>query len=78
MRWAARLTVHDHLHIIQKTMNDGEGLRHGHAGLFLCESVQSLEYRLDLAVSQQLLCELLCDTYRVRGSRLLSQLDTAY
>jgi hypothetical protein len=70
MRWAAPLTVHDHLHIVQKTVNDGQGLRHGHAGLVLGESVQSLEYRLDLAVSQQLLCELLYDTFRISGSRL--------
>ena len=78
MRWAAPLTVHDHLHIVQQTVNDSKGMRHGHAGLFLCESVQSLEYRLDLAVSQQLLCKLLCDTSRVRGSRLLLQHETAY
>jgi hypothetical protein len=71
MHWAARLTVHDDLHIVQKTVNDGQGLRHGHAGLFLCESVQSLEYRLDLAVSQQLLSELLCDTFPISGSRLI-------
>jgi hypothetical protein len=51
-------------------VNDSQGLRHGHPGLFLRESVQSLEYRLDLAISQQLLCELLCVALRVRGSRL--------
>ena len=62
MRWVAPLTVHDHLHIVQKTVNDGEGLGHGHAGLFLGESVQPLQYRLYLAISQQLLRELLCDT----------------
>ena len=78
MRWAAPLTVHDHLHIVQKTVNDSKGMRHGHAGLFLGESVQSLEYRLDLAVSQQFFGELLCDTSRVRGSHLLLQQDTAY
>jgi hypothetical protein len=59
-------------------MNDSQGLGNGHAGLFLRESVQSLQYRLDLAVSQQLLCELLCDTSRVRGSRLLLQQVGAY
>ena len=62
MRWVAPLTVHDHLHIVQKTVNDGEGLGHGHASFFLGESVESLEYRLDLAISQQLLRELLCET----------------
>jgi hypothetical protein len=65
---AASLTVNDYLHIIQKTMNDGQCLCHGHPGLFLRESVQSLEYRLDLAISQQLLCELLCNTSQVNGS----------
>ena len=59
-------------------MNDSQGLRHGHARLFLRESVQSLEYRLDLAISQQLLCELLCDTSQVRSNRLRSQQVVAY
>ena len=59
-------------------MNDGQGLSNGHAGLFLRESVQSLQYLLYLAVSQQLLGELLCDTFRVRGGRPLLQQDTAY
>ena len=54
-------------------MNDSQGLRHGHPGLFLRESVQSLKYRLNLAISQQLLCELLCEKSRVRGSRILQQ-----
>ena len=59
-------------------MNDSQGLRHGHPGLFLRESVQSLKYRLDFAISQQLLCELLCVAFRVRGSRLRLQRDTAH
>ena len=45
-------------------MNDSKCLRRGHAGLFLCESVQSLYYRLDLAIPQQLLRELLYNTFR--------------
>jgi hypothetical protein len=57
-------TIHDHLHIIQKTVNDSQGLRHSHPGLFLRESVQSLQYRLDLAIPQQLLRELLCSEFR--------------
>jgi hypothetical protein len=65
---AASLTVHDHLHIIQKTVNNSQGLRHGHAGLFQREPVQSLQYGLDLAISQQLLRKLLCIVFR--GSRL--------
>ena len=59
-------------------MNDSQGLGHGHARLFLRESVQSLENRLDLAISQQLLCELLCDTSRVRDSCLRLQQIVAY
>ena len=78
MRWVALLTVHDHLHIVQKAVNDGEGLRHGHASFFLGESVQSLEYRLDLAVSQQLFCELLCNKSRVKGSRVILKQDSAH
>jgi hypothetical protein len=50
-------------------MDDCQGLHHGHAGLFLRESVQSLQYRLDLAIPQQLLRELLCNTFRGRCLR---------
>jgi hypothetical protein len=45
-------------------MNDSQGLSHGHAGLFLRESVQPLQDRLDLAIPQQLLRELLCNKFR--------------
>jgi hypothetical protein len=53
--------------MVQKTVNDSQGLRHGHAGLFLRESIQSLQDRLDLTIPQQLLRELLCN--RFRGGR---------
>ena len=53
-------TFHNHLHISHKTMNDTQGLRHGHPRLVLGQSVQSLENRLDLALPQQLLRKLLC------------------
>ena len=43
-------TVHDNLRVIQKIVNDSKGLRYSHAGLFLRESVQSLQYLLNLAI----------------------------
>jgi hypothetical protein len=46
-------------------VNDSQGLGYSHAGLFLREPIQSFQYRLDLAVPQQLLRELLCDVFRV-------------
>jgi hypothetical protein len=50
IRHSASPTFHDHFHIVQKTMNDSQGLRHSHAALFLRESVKSLQYRLDLTI----------------------------
>ena len=55
-RWR---TVHDELHVAQKTMNDLKRLSPGHASLIDGESVQSIEHILDLALPQQLLCKLL-------------------
>ena len=50
-QFAAR-TINDRLYIVHKTLNDSQGLRGGHAGLFLRESVQSLQYGFDLSISQ--------------------------
>ena len=42
-------------------MDDTQGLCNGHPGLFLGQSIQSLEDRLYLAFPQYLPCEFLCD-----------------
>jgi hypothetical protein len=55
-------TFHNYLHITHETMDHTQGLCDSHASLVLGQSIQSLEYRLDLAVAQQLLCEFLCGT----------------
>jgi hypothetical protein len=57
-------TVYYHLHIIQKAVDDSQGLSDSHEGLFPRESVQPFQYRLNLAIPQQLLRELLCNTFR--------------
>jgi hypothetical protein len=49
------LTVHHHPHILDKAINDFEGLRGSYPGLILCEPVQPPEYFLDLLFSENLL-----------------------
>src|ERR1700761_331278 len=56
----ASLTFHNHFHIVHKTVNALQDMRLHHPGLVLRESIQSTQYVFDLAVSQQLLCELFC------------------
>ena len=58
-RARASLTVHNNFHIVHETMDNLQYMRLHHAGLVLGEPVQSPQYILDLAVAQQLLCELL-------------------
>ena len=63
----ASLTFHNHFHIVHETVNDLQDMRLHHPGLVLRQSIQSTQYVLDLAVSQQLLCELFCNVFRNRG-----------
>jgi hypothetical protein len=60
----APLTVHNHFHIVHKTVDNLQDVGLHHAGLVLGEPVQSTQYIFDLAVPQQLLRELLCDEFR--------------
>lgn len=53
-------TVHHYSHIIDKAMYHAQCLGNGHQSLFLSQSIQSLKYSLNLALSQQFLCKLLC------------------
>jgi hypothetical protein len=55
-------TFHNHLHIIDKTMDYTQGLRSSHPSLLLGQSVQPLDGCFDLTVTQQLLRKLLCGT----------------
>ena len=54
-RWATRLvhllTAHYPFHILEKTVNDLEGLCCRYPSLILGETVQSLKYRLDVLLS---------------------------
>ena len=45
------LTVHYPFHILEKTVNDLEGLCCGYPSLVLGETVQSLKYRPDVLLS---------------------------
>jgi hypothetical protein len=54
------LTVGDHPHILDKTMDNLQGLRSGQFRLFLGESVKPLENRLGILLSEQLLDKFLC------------------
>ena len=45
------LTVHYPFHILEKTVNNLEGLCCGYPSLVLSETVQSLKYRLDILLS---------------------------
>ncbi len=54
------LTVHHHPHILDKTIYDFEGLRGSYPSLILSEPIQSLEYCLDLLLSEKLLNKFFC------------------
>ena len=56
------LTVHHIPHILEKTMDDLEGLRRSHPGLIPSEPIQPMKYRLDvLSPEEQLLDKRFCD-----------------
>jgi hypothetical protein len=55
-------TVHDYLHIEDKTMYDLKRLCCSRPSLVLRESVQPLQYSLHLVLSQKLLYQFLCVT----------------
>ena len=63
----ASLTVHDNFHIDHETVDNLQDVSLHHAGFVLGEPVQSTQYILDLAVAQQLLCELFCKQFRNRN-----------
>jgi hypothetical protein len=57
------LTVHHLFHILEKAVDDLEGLRRGYPSLVLGESVYPLQYRLDVLLSKELLEKLFCVSF---------------
>ena len=51
------LTVNDILHILEKTIDDLEGLRRSYPSLILSEPIQPLKYRLDVLPTEKLLLD---------------------
>jgi hypothetical protein len=51
------LTIHHHPNILNKTVDNFEGLRRGYPSLILGESIQPLDYRFDVLLSKKLLNE---------------------
>jgi hypothetical protein len=60
------LTVHYYAHILDKAINNLEDLRRGYPSLFLRQSIQSLDHRLDFLLSKKLLYKFFC----ISSSRL--------
>jgi hypothetical protein len=54
------LTVHYHPHVLDETINDFERLRGSYSSFILGEPIQSLEYCLDLLLSEKLLNKFYC------------------
>ena len=48
-------TIHYYLHIMDKAVDDLEGLRCSYPSLVLGESVEPFQYRLDVLLSKELL-----------------------
>jgi hypothetical protein len=55
------LTIHDHPHALDETMNDGKGLGCGRPSFVMRESVQSLQDCLDIFLSENFLHKFDCD-----------------
>ena len=55
------LTIHGHPRALDETMNDGKGLGCGSPSFVVGESVQSLQNRLGIFLSENLLYKFDCD-----------------
>jgi hypothetical protein len=66
---AGLLTVHNHAHILDETVNDLKSLSRGSPSDILCESVQSLQDRLNILLSKMFLYKSYCITLRRVVSR---------
>jgi hypothetical protein len=69
------LTVHDHPHILDETVNDPKRLRCRRPGLVLGESVQPLKNRLDTILSEKFLYKFLCIPFS-RGINTSTKADS--
>ena len=49
------LTIDGHPHALEETMNDSKGLGRGGPSFVVCESVESLQDRLDIFLSENFL-----------------------
>jgi hypothetical protein len=56
------LTVHDHAHILDETMDNLKSMSRGIPSLVLGESVQSLQDRFDILLPEQVLHKFNCVT----------------
>lgn len=65
--------IHDDLHIIHKAVDHFEYFQ-SYSTFLLCETVEPLQDSLDLALSQQLLCEFLCAVFGYRILKTKTQL----
>jgi hypothetical protein len=54
------LTVYDHPHILEETVDDLKRLRCRRPSLVLGQSVEPLENRIDIILSEKLLYKFLC------------------
>ena len=54
------LTIHDHLHVLDETVDNLESLRCSCPGLVLRKSAQPLQHSLDFLLSKKLLYKFLC------------------
>ena len=70
-------TFHNYPYIAHETMDHTQCLRNSHPRLVLGQSIQSVENCLNLALPQQLLCKLFCDTLNqvrcIRAEHLLNR-----
>jgi hypothetical protein len=61
---AGLLTIHNHAHIPDETVDDLKSLSRGSPSHILCESVQSVQDRLNILLSEVFLYKSYCITLR--------------
>ena len=57
-----QLTINNHPHTLDETVDNLESLSCGSSGFVMCETVQPLQNRFDVLLSENLLYKLDCDT----------------
>jgi len=70
------LTIHDHPHTLDKTVNDLKNVSCGSQSLVACESVQPLQDRLEVLLSENFLHRFDCvELSKVTASARMDSLD---